>query len=70
LPMGEYLSCPNILSPRWPSLKEKVVIPYLLDSIQVKKAQPEEGETDSPATKEKPLRSIEQRISAWEREAF
>ncbi|MCR5317948.1 MAG: hypothetical protein K6E22_06945 [Treponema sp.] len=70
LPMGEYLSCPNILSPRWPSLKEKVVIPYLLDSIQVKKTQPEGTETASPAAKEKPLRTIEQRISAWERESF
>jgi len=68
LPAGEYLSCPNILSPRWPSLKEKVVIPYLLDSIKVKKGQSENASGELPETQ--PVRTIKQRISAWEREAF
>ena len=72
LPMGEYLSCPNILSPRWPSLKEKVVIPYLLDCVQVKKVAAESAGAGqgSSEPKQKPIRTIEQRISAWEREAF
>ncbi len=33
LPVAEYLTCPNILPPRWETIKEKVIIPYLLSAV-------------------------------------
>ena len=51
MPSENSLVPPSALPPRWESLKEKVIIPYLLDSTN----------TDSLAS----VKSIDERISVW-----
>lgn len=56
IPVGDYLEPPAILPLRWESLKEKVIIPYLSDSISLKN---ESGK-----------RTVEERISDWSKQFF
>ena len=56
IPTGKNIKTPNILPYRWPSLKEKVIIPYLLESTN----------TDSNTT----VSSLENRIAEWSKQYF
>ena len=56
IPTGKYITTPNILPYRWPSLKEKVVIPFLSESTN----------TDSSAN----VPSLETRIAEWSKQYF
>jgi len=56
IPTGKYITTPNILPYRWPSLKEKVVIPFLSESTNI----------DSSAT----VASLETRIAEWSKQYF
>ena len=55
LPGTESLMPPAILPPRWPGLKDRVVIPYLADAVKGA------GETAKPL----PGKSMDARISDW-----
>jgi ABC-type glycerol-3-phosphate transport system substrate-binding protein len=56
LPSAEYLTTPSILPYRWPSLKARVIIPYLTDSTN----------TSSNVA----VRSLEDRIAEWSKQYF
>ncbi len=56
LPADDNLASPQMLSPRWQSLKERVIIPYLLDAVK----------TDSKTA----LKSIDERLSTWRKQFY
>lgn len=60
LPTEKFLEPPSMLGSRWQSLKERVVIPYLKDLTSF---NPEED-------KELQIKSMQKRISDWERLAY
>ena len=56
LPSDEALRAPQMLSPRWQSLKERVIIPYLIDAVK----------TDSKTAP----KTIEERLNAWRKQFY
>lgn len=56
LPMENYLSVPNALPSRWSSIKERIIIPYLTESIDTRE--------------DREVKTLEQRIDAWAKQAF
>jgi ABC-type glycerol-3-phosphate transport system substrate-binding protein len=56
LPSSDFLVTPNILPYRWPSLKDKVIIPYLTASTN----------TNNSTT----VQSLEDRIADWSKQYF
>lgn len=59
MPVADYLEAPAVLPLRWESLKEKVIIPYLSDSINSESGT---GRTTN--------RTIEERISDWSKQFY
>ena len=55
-PVAELLMPPAVLPLRWESLKDKVIIPYIADSIN--------------SNAEIKVRSIEERTSDWSKQIF
>ncbi len=56
LPVESYLSVPGALPSRWETIKSRIIIPYLIESI------------DTQNNKE--IKSLEQRIDNWSKQAF
>lgn len=56
LPMENYLSVPNSLPARWDSIKSRIIIPYLIESIDTRDAHE--------------VKTLEQRIDTWTKQAF
>jgi ABC-type glycerol-3-phosphate transport system substrate-binding protein len=56
LPPADYLVTPNILPSRWEDIKERVIIPYLLDA----------SKTDIT----KPVQTLEERLAEWNKQYF
>ena len=54
--MENYLSVPNALPSRWSSIKERIIIPYLTESIDTRE--------------DREVKTLEQRIDAWAKQAF
>ncbi len=56
LPMENYLSVPNALPPRWDTIKSRIIVPYLTESIDTRNGHD--------------AKTLEQRIDAWAKQAF
>lgn len=55
LPVAEYLHCPNILPAHWETIKEKVIIPYLLSEID---------------TSKEPENNLRERFTEWNKQFY
>lgn len=56
LPMDSYISVPNTLPPRWETIKNRIIIPYLTESINTQSIHE--------------VKSLNQRIETWSKQAF
>lgn len=56
LPVAEYVTSPNILPPRWETIKEKVIIPYLLAAV----------DTDN----QNPVQPLKERFLEWNKQYY
>ena len=56
LPVAEYITSPNILPSRWESIKEKVIMPYLLAAVDTGAQEPE--------------MTLQKRFSEWNKQYF
>jgi len=56
LPVAEYVTSPNILPSRWESIKEKVIMPYLLAAVDTGAQEPE--------------MTLQKRFSEWNKQYF
>lgn len=56
IPSSDFITTPNILPYRWPSLKERIILPYLSES------------TNTNTTT--PIRTLEDRIAEWNKQYF
>ena len=56
LPMEDYLAVPNPLPVRWETIKERIVLPYLIESIDT--------------NEEHDVKDLDQRIDSWTKQVF
>lgn len=56
LPMEDYLAVPNPLPVRWETIKERIVLPYLIESIDT--------------NEEHEVKDLDQRIDSWTKQVF